>query len=195
MTDAAIDFKFEADMILQMAKEKGVERGFYIDDFKYSGFYSQGDGASWQGGVRVPEYIDWKLGQGGIEGIPNVTAELMFWLFNAGVFDSRLSVGSRGHYCHEKTMQLSDIYWTYIGSNDTETMGAFGGPFSETPIKQLLQATNWGWESESQPDDYYNRLWATILNDARDYAKDVYKQLEEAYEAAQQEAEAAEPGL
>jgi hypothetical protein len=35
--------------IYARAKEDGPERGFNIDEIQFSGFHSQGDGASWTG--------------------------------------------------------------------------------------------------------------------------------------------------
>ena len=78
-------------------------------------------------------------------------------------------------------MRLADFYWSFMGNNDTETMGNWGGPFADTPIRELLQATGWSWETENYANDNYNRLWAQILNDAQDYALQTYKRLEDAY--------------
>jgi hypothetical protein len=170
-----------ADDIIADAKAQATERGFDIDNIFFSGFGSQGDGASWTGYVHVPEYLEWKLSNGGVDGLDDITLEVMFWLFNGGVFDRKLVVTADGHYNHEKTMSIADFYWTYMGDNDIETMGNWGGPFADTPIIELLNATGWTWETEMDANDTYNRLWAQILNDARGYAVDTYKRLEEAY--------------
>ena len=189
----------ESEMLIQQAKEGGQEHGFVIDKIQYSGFSSQGDGASWDGYVDIPKYISWKLDTGegseAIEGIPNGILEVMFWMFSGGVFEYKVSVYRRAsHYCHDKTMDLAEFYWTFMGSNDTETMGQYGGPFADTPIKTLLQATQWSWEEGGHvvqpelfsnewgdPQEYYRILWEAILNDARDFAVATYKRLENAY--------------
>jgi len=176
------DYKAIADSIIAEAKTQAPERGFEIDRVFYSGFHSQFDGASWVGVLRPAAYIEWKLENGGIEGIDNGTLEVMFWLFHAGVFDNKVEITSNGYYTHEKTMTMSDIYWTCMGSNDVETMGKWGGPFEHTPVKELLKATGWCWETELYNYNNYNRLWAHMLNDAQDFAKDLYKRLEDAHE-------------
>lgn len=43
---------------LEQAKEDGLALGFHIDDISFSGFHSQGDGASWTGYINLGEYID-----------------------------------------------------------------------------------------------------------------------------------------
>lgn len=182
--DTAIkDIQYEelAREIIAEAKAQAFERGFDIDEIYYSGFGSQGDGASWAGRVRVPDYLEYKLNNGGIDGVEDVTLEVMYWLFNGGVFDSRLEVSTVGHYSHEKTMRLADFYWSFMGNNDTETMGNWGGPFADVPVKELLKASGWSWETELDANDIYNRVWAQILNDAQDYALQTYKRLEDAY--------------
>ena len=40
-----------------MMKEEGLKYGFNIKDIRFSGFWSQGDGASWCGAVRVKDWI------------------------------------------------------------------------------------------------------------------------------------------
>lgn len=172
-----------ADDIIADAKAQAPERGFDIDQFYYTGFYKQGDGGSWTGRVRVSDYIEWKLKNGGVDGLEDVTLEVMYWLFNGGVFDNSLKVWADGFYSHEKTMNIADFYWTFTDNNDTETMGIWGGPFADTPIRELLQATGWSWESENYANDNYNLLWEQIRNDTQDYGKDTYKRLEGAYDA------------
>ena len=192
-------YEAHAEELIKQAKEEGQEYGFVIEHVLYNGFYSQGDGASWTGYVDIPKYISWKLDTSttdeAIKGIPNGILEVMFWMFSGGVFEYKAAVHRRAsHYYHENTMELAEFYWTFMGSNDTETMGQYGGPFADTPIKTLLQATQWSWEEdghivnpeefnvEPDPQEYYRILWETMLSDARDFAKDTYKRLENAYD-------------
>jgi len=169
--------------ITEQAKAQAPERGFVIEKIYYNGFWSQGDGASWIGEVNVSDYIEYKIRNGGIDGIPHGVLETMYWLFEGGVFDRKLNVRHEGYYYHDGGMRLADFYWTFMGNNDTETMGNWGGPFADTPIKYLLQATNWSWENGSDLPDYYTALHSQIIDDARAYARDIYRKLEEAYTA------------
>ena len=195
--EAADEWEYESEMLIQQAKEEGEKYGFIIGNINYSGFGSQGDGASWIGNINVPEYIEWKLSKCGdgeaIQGIPNVILETLYWMFCGGVFDYIVSVErARSSYVHENTMDLSDFYWTNAGTSG-EVLGQGGGPFSDTTISSLLAATNWEnpWEkeggygygrTESGKDEYYRILWETILKDARGFAKDTYRRLEAAYD-------------
>lgn len=49
---------FDLDHIIDDHKSYGSERGFDIEDVRWSGFYSQGDGASWQGQIRIDRFLD-----------------------------------------------------------------------------------------------------------------------------------------
>jgi hypothetical protein len=46
------------DGAYDMAVEDGREKGFYIDKIYFSGFHSQGDGASWAGQVDVRQWLE-----------------------------------------------------------------------------------------------------------------------------------------
>ena len=46
------------DCVYEMCIEDGKEKGFDIDKINFSGFWSQGDGASWTGSVDLLEFIE-----------------------------------------------------------------------------------------------------------------------------------------
>jgi len=52
---------FDSECLIDDAKREGVERGFDIEDVRWSGFYTQGDGASWQGRIKIGTFIDYHL--------------------------------------------------------------------------------------------------------------------------------------
>lgn len=161
------------DECIRQAKSEAFDMGFEIEQIHFQGFCSQGDGASWVGLVHVPAYIEHKLANGGIPGIPDVTLEVMYWVFKSGLIDEGLRVTQRGHYVHDKTMDLSDFYPT--GYENNETLGQWAGPFSDTPVRELLDATGWEKDSDS---NHYAPLWHAILEDTRSFARKVYDELD-----------------
>ena len=50
-----------AMQIIDEAKWEGAERGFDIDDVRYTICYSQGDGAAWQGRVKLLPFLEHHL--------------------------------------------------------------------------------------------------------------------------------------
>jgi hypothetical protein len=183
--EAADQWDFESEMLIQQAKEEGKEYGFEIDKVLYSGFSSQGDGASWAGEVNVPKYIEWKLDKKesgeAIEGIPNGILEVMFWMFSGGVLDDTVKVYRlAGHYYHAYTMSADEFEQIY-NLDAQDIMGQTGGPFGSTPLGELFKATNWE-NAHNEEKEYYGILWETILSDARDFANDIYMRLEAAYD-------------
>lgn len=51
------------EFVYERAKEDGAKRGFEIEDIRFSGFWSPGDGASWTGSVDVKQFVEWMLEQ------------------------------------------------------------------------------------------------------------------------------------
>lgn len=131
-----------SDDVLDRMKEAAPEY-FQIDDINYSGFWSQGDGASWTGSVNVPLFCQ----QHGLE---NYTQ-----FVDSGAIEDTAKINQQGHYSHEGTMSLD----LYIHENYTDT------PEEE---QELIEASN--------------VLEKQILEEAKDYAKKIYRELEQAYE-------------
>ena len=60
LRDINVDYDDWAEFLLEQYKEEGVKKGFGIDQIYYSGFSSQGDGASWDGDIDVPMWMKTK---------------------------------------------------------------------------------------------------------------------------------------
>jgi hypothetical protein len=89
--------------VYEMAIEDGKEKGFYIDKIYFSGFCSQGDGASWTGQVDVRQWLEENYKD---------SIGLSAWcqLIQEDVVDKFSKVvANNSHYCHESTMQFSDV--------------------------------------------------------------------------------------
>lgn len=96
--------------VYECAKEDGAKRGFEIEDIRFSGFWSQGDGASWTGSVDVKQFVEWMLEQP--EGTPEhrwIDADrhrylCLIELMKDGWVERSVNVTRNGyHYVHEQT--------------------------------------------------------------------------------------------
>ena len=91
------------DSVYEMAIEDGKEKGFYIDKIFFSGFHSQGDGASWTGQVDVRQWLEQY-------GVDSIGMSAWCQLIQEEVVDKFSKVtANNAHYCHESTMQFSDV--------------------------------------------------------------------------------------
>jgi len=120
---------------------------FIIDEIQFSGFWSQGDGASWGGSV---DFLKWCEAHGN---------ELGVSLIKGGQISARGAVSlPQGNYNHSGGMGIEpDDYTDYPEdlSDVTEIPGA-----------------------ESAEDE----MLTEVLDEAKDYANTVYRDLESEYE-------------
>ena len=61
MLDWQANMDFSPDWVIDDFKEQGKERGFDIDDVRWSLGFSQGDGAAWAGVIKIPEFLDYHM--------------------------------------------------------------------------------------------------------------------------------------
>ena len=91
------------DSVYEMAGEDGKEKGFYIDKIYFSGFHSQGDGASWTGQVDVRQWLE-------VNCADSIGLSAWCQLIQEDIVDKFCKVvANNSHYCHESTMQFSDV--------------------------------------------------------------------------------------
>lgn len=89
--------------------EKGIENGFNITRFYFSGFWSQGDGACFQADVDYEEYI-----------LKNKLGNKYRTLLNhARVDGGSLTIKTHGMYSHAYSMQLEDYDHYFNATDDT----------------------------------------------------------------------------
>jgi len=89
--------------VYDMATHDGYEKGFCIDKIFFSGFSSQGDGASWTGQVDVRQWLE--------TNVPD-SIGLSAWcqLIQEDVISKHVKVeANNAHYCHESTMSFQDV--------------------------------------------------------------------------------------
>lgn len=186
------------ESIYEMAVEEGEKRGFMIDVsavqragkivrsdpcIYWSGFWSQGDGASWVGHVDIPKWIEWmrapraeELDRGPCKpgnGTPFTDAQLLYIdeAYRNDLLEARMHISARGNYSHSGMMcNEEDSIWCSWGSLDHVDEGVFAGMHMDAFVTAFTEVVG-----ESEPHN-------EVLSAARAFADEIYKCLEEEYE-------------
>lgn len=156
------------DCTVDYMKEEGEHKhGFRVDDIRFSGFWSQGDGASWCGAVDLGDWVRKTFNSTDLE---HPLTQIFLALLDEGWIESKVLVSfNSSHYCHEKTMHVNciDRYQPIIDGS-VMAMGMFKG----ADVEELFTLV------ESTLDTLYERL----KDDCEAFACDIYNALEEDYE-------------
>lgn len=183
--------------IYEWAAEEGERRGFMIDvrtkrvpgatkdDYSiyWSGFWSQGDGASWVGHVDIPKWIEWMRAERQREldagpcrpgnGTP-FTDEQLLWIDQGYEIDwlkARMHIRAGSGYSHSGTMKVvDDSVWDEAAVPDDEVpSGVFQGMSSDAFVFSYGQIVDTALHDEA-------------IKAARAFADEIYTMLEEEYE-------------
>ena len=149
--------------IYDQAKEDGEAKGFRIDDISFTGFWSQGDGASWEGMVDMVKWLELNK--------PNEAAAIvLIELIENGWFSKQLSITRiDSRYSHSHTMAHG--CWECVAPTSKSVMET--GILQGANVKELCDSTN------VLHDD---SLLRDVVMDARSFADDIYEQLRKEYE-------------
>ena len=158
--------------VYEMATEDGKEKGFYIDKIYFSGFCSQGDGASWTGQVDVRQWLE--------ENLPD-SIGLSAWcqLIQEDIVDKFCKVvANNSHYCHESTMQFSDVE-DHTNEFTDDWLMELPSIFKGMEVQHLFDiiATD-----PNCPLKSTEGITQAITESGKDYARDIYQRLREEYE-------------
>lgn len=164
------------DSVYEMAKEDGYTKGFCIDHIYFSGFWSQGDGACWVGQVDVRQWL---------ESHCKDSIGISAWceLIQEDYVQKHISVRQSGNYSHEHTMRFSDLDFEL--DTDPENASTNGFPMANDTIFKGMEwklLLNIIVADEACPYQSLEQIQEDIEESARDYARHIYKQLEEEYE-------------
>ena len=96
--DINVDFEDWHDFVLEDFKEELGKLGWQDVDTSYTGFWSQGDGASWSGRLHSTEVPGFIKMMGWKKYNPLALA------INKGKVESHFAIIKYGHYSHEYTM-------------------------------------------------------------------------------------------
>lgn len=168
------------DCTYEMMKEEGEHKhGFRVDDIRFSGFWSQGDGASWCGAVNIKDWIASKPS----EYQAHATTQIILALIDEGWIDNIVPVTfGTGHYCHEYTMDITEIgLHEPVSEDDKMESGMFKG----ASVKELVHIV--GCSGGALYD-----MGKEIEEDCRAFARTIYRELEADYYAQTSEEAIAE---
>lgn len=168
------------DGVYDLAKEDGEQRGFEIDDIRFSGFWSQGDGASWTGYVKISTFLDWYM-----ETYPEDPFHAQYIVLRELVrddwIDAKVAVNRRGyHYVHSNTIDVGEALWDFLEDevNDedkrTETLKS-EGVLKDANVAQLCDGINIAVTMDELNSD--------IKRCVKEFADEIYKRLEDEYES------------
>ena len=152
------------------AKDDGAVQGFDIDDIFFSGFWAQGDGAMWTGGVDLPEFIAHYLPE-------SIGRECWIWLIQDGWVYDRASIHRTSHhYSHSYCMGISSLEpASYDEEDKLNTDCILKGAPVETLYNLIVADTACSIKDISDLEEL-------ILNEARRYADMIYGRLRDGYE-------------
>ena len=148
-------------------KSQAVEKGLDVDDIQFSGFYSQGSYASWNGSIRIADFLDVHL-------TPEHKDYARYLILRDLIEDDwvqhRVSVSNRQYRGHATTVEEPEDYTYRAEDADTMNTGMFKGVSVEHIGMQI------------DIDSLLSSLHEWMQEEAGDFARRCYKQLEEEYE-------------
>jgi hypothetical protein len=156
--------------IYARAMEEGPARGFHLAEIQFSGFSSQGDGASWTGHVWLPDFIEYHNKP---EHDDYTQYVVLRELIKDGWCEESLTISRHGfYYNHSGMMRGSGVDDRLHYAEDDSVMDR--GILEGANVKELANSIN--------SDAMFNDLDEWTLRKAQAYANDIYKQLKEEYE-------------
>lgn len=156
--------------IYARAMEEGPARGFHIAEIQFSGFSSQGDGASWTGHVWLPDFIEYHNKP---EHDDYTQYVVLRELIKDGWCEESLTISRHGfYYNHSGMMRGSGVDDRLHYAEDDSVMDR--GILEGANVKELAKSID--------SDAMFNDLDEWTLRKAQAYANDIYKKLKEEYE-------------
>lgn len=137
-----------------------AEKHIMVQDTRFSGFWSQGDGASFTG--YISNNLEFLKAHGLTETYPFITK----LIHHGGDFTLRIERSS-SHYVHENTVSVSVegcAYFHHVLPTSDD----------------LREAIVDQWDTDL--DAEYERIWEDVTDIIRDYCRDLYRKLQEEYD-------------
>jgi hypothetical protein len=156
--------------VYDMAIEDGKEKGFYIDKIAFSGFCSQGDGASWSGFVDVRQWLEENCAD-------SIGVSAWCQLIQEGVVTKNIQVTQSGRYSHEETMSFANVE-DNCAYPDNETMN-LPSIFKGMEVQHLFDLIV---TDDTCPYKNVDDITTAIAISGKQYARDIYARLREEYE-------------
>jgi hypothetical protein len=159
------------ECVYERFKEEGRAKGFIIDDIQFSGFYSQGDGASWTGHVDLVPFIEHFVTH---EHPEFSRYTVLVELISNQWVDPTMGVQRRSfHYNHSGTMSYEGIKcFASLGEDNGDVIQH--GILQGAPVCELDQAID--------SERLVCELEEFAISRAKEYADEIYNALREEYE-------------
>jgi hypothetical protein len=157
--------------VYESVKEDGYELGFCVDDIRFSGFWSQGDGASWTGQVDVRQWLE-------KHGPDSIGVSAWCALIQEDVVSKHIQVTQSGHYSHHETMGFANVEDHTDEFTDDWQM-ELTSIFKGMEVQHLFDIIV---TDDTCPYKNVDDITTAIAISAKDYAKDIYIRLREEYE-------------
>lgn len=145
------------------AVEAGKDRGFIIDNINFSGFWSQGDGASWSGHVYITDFCKYN---------EKTDPWLLYvrLLVEDGYCGNTVKIRKQGWHEHSYSM-YADYIDVYALDEDTDAVYTGHDPlYTGVSISELIELAE------------FQSAYKYIEDSARKFADEIYNNLEEEYE-------------
>ena len=159
------------ECVYERFKEAGSAKGFMIDEIQFSGFHSQGDGASWTGYVHLPWFIEHFVTPDHSE---YARYTVLLELIRNQWVDKTMGVSRKSfYYNHSGTMSYDSIKcFASLGENNGDLIEH--GILQGAAVFELDQAID--------TERLVCELEEFAIRHARQYADEIYDALRQEYE-------------
>jgi hypothetical protein len=157
--------------VYEMAIEDGKEKGFYIDKINFSGFYSQGDGASWSGFVDVRQWLEENCDD-------SIGVSAWCQLIQEDIVTKNIQVTQSGRYSHEETMSFANV------EDDSDNFPDEYKIVQDSILKgmEVQHLFDIIVTDPTCPYKNVDDITTAIAISGKQYARDIYARLREEYE-------------
>jgi len=157
--------------IYARAMEDGPARGFNINEIQFSGFHSQGDGASWTGFVDLATFLAYHNTP---DAADYTQYTMLAELIKDGWCEGHVVISRNGYYYnHSGTMRSDGIDDRIHYAEDDSVVDR--GILEGANVKELAKSIG--------TDELFNELDNWSLHKAQKFADEIFKQLREEYDA------------
>ena len=172
----------DLEYIIDDYKKDAEKLGFMIDEVAWSGFSSQGDGASWTGDIVLRTFIENHLLKPDSPDYGRLITLLE--LFNDNWIEEKVGVSRSGYmYNHSGTMRIDQVGYGYATAKEGDTINA-ASPLQGANVAELYEGID--------IDGLLDQVYEAALVEAKRYADKIYRALEEAYDFEMSDARIAE---
>jgi len=157
--------------IYARAMEDGPARGFNLNEIQFSGFHSQGDGASWTGFVDLATFLAYHNTP---DAADYTQYTMLAELIKDGWCEGHVVISRNGYYYnHSGTMRSDGIDDRIHYAEDDSVVDR--GILEGANVKELAKSIG--------TDELFNELDNWSLHKAQKYADEIFKQLRKEYDA------------